>query len=101
VILRTPDAAKRFARLVSRAVSVHLVVDGDFHFGAGINVACVEDVKGLEFDYIVVPDASAAVYPETSPARRALYVAVTRTVHQLVLASVGTPSPLLLAAPVA
>ena len=52
-------------------------------------------VKGLEFDYVVVPDASAACYPKTDEARRLLHVAVSRASHQLWVASAGVPSPLL------
>jgi DNA helicase-2/ATP-dependent DNA helicase PcrA len=58
-------------------------------------VTCVADVKGLEFDYVVVPDASAARYPDTPESRRALYVAVTRAIHQVWLTSVGSWSPIL------
>jgi DNA helicase IV len=52
-------------------------------------------VKGLEFDTVIVPDATAAAYPEEDAARRALYVAVTRTRHQLVVARVGETTRLL------
>jgi DNA helicase II / ATP-dependent DNA helicase PcrA len=59
-----------------------------------VDVTDVESVKGLEFDYVIVPDASAATYPATDEARRRLHVAVTRASHQLWMATVGTPSPL-------
>lgn len=95
VICRTPDAARRLARMLGRGIDLRLALGGDFAFDAGINVTCVPEVKGLEFDYVVVPDASAAVYPVDAAARHALYVAVTRAVHQLVLASVGSLTPLL------
>ena len=58
----------------------------------------VDQVKGLEFDTVVLPDATAATYPDEPASRRALYVAVTRTRHQLVVASVGPRTPLLPAA---
>jgi DNA helicase IV len=51
-------------------------------------------VKGLEFDYVIVPDASAATYPTDDESRRRLHVAVTRASHQLWIATVGSPSPL-------
>jgi DNA helicase IV len=62
-----------------------------------VDVSDVESVKGLEFDYVIVPDASARNYPATEEARRRLHVAVTRAAHQLWIAAVGTPSPLLAA----
>jgi DNA helicase IV len=46
---------------------------------------------------VVVPDASARDYPATDETRRRLHVAVTRAAHQLWIAAVGTPSPLLAA----
>ncbi len=68
--------------------------DGEFPFTAGIEVTEVTQVKGLEFDYVVVLDVNATNYPDTPAARRLLHVAATRAVHQLWMMSVGTPSPL-------
>ena len=39
--------------------------------------------------------ASARAYPDEPEARRRLHVAVTRAAHQLWIAAIGTPSPLL------
>jgi DNA helicase-2/ATP-dependent DNA helicase PcrA len=68
--------------------------DGEFPFKAGIEITEVAQVKGLEFDYVVVLDVDSASYPDTPAARRMLHVAATRAVHQLWMMSVGTPSPL-------
>ncbi|MEE8167206.1 MAG: ATP-binding domain-containing protein, partial [Myxococcota bacterium] len=68
--------------------------DGEFPFKAGIEVTEIAQVKGLEFDYVVVLDVDATSYPDNPPARRLLHVAATRAVHQLWMMSVGTPSPL-------
>jgi len=95
VICRTPQAAAQLARLVKMALPAHLALEGAFTFGPGAQVTCVPEVKGLEFDYVVVPDAGAGRYADTAEARRALYVAATRASAQLVLAAAGTPSPLL------
>ena len=73
---------------------VRLVFDGRFFARGPVEVTVVDEVKGLEFDFVVVPDATAVDYPATPAARRALYVAVTRARHQLVFASVGPPTPL-------
>ena len=95
VICRTPQAAAQLARLVKMAVPAHLALEGAFTFGPGAQVTCVPEVKGLEFDHVVIPDAGAGRYADTPEARRALYVAATRASAQLVLAAAGTPSPLL------
>jgi hypothetical protein len=89
LICRTPEAARRLAQHLRRGLGLRLALDGDYQFVGGINVTCVQQAKGLEFDYVVVPDASTAVYPATPAGRRALYVAVTRASHQLVLSTVG------------
>jgi len=70
------------------------IVDGEFPFKAGIEVTEVTQVKGLEFDYVIVLDVDAMNYPDTSAARRVLHVAATRAVHQLWMMSIGTPSSL-------
>ena len=71
------------------------MLDGEFLFRSGVNVTELDQVKGLEFDYVIVPDASPGTYPDTPEAHRALYVAVTRTRHQLLLGAVAGQSPLL------
>ncbi len=68
--------------------------DGEFPFKPGIEVTEVSQVKGLEFDYVIVLDVDSQSYPDTQTARRLLHVAATRAVHQLWMMSVGTPSPL-------
>ncbi|HTO98187.1 MAG TPA: ATP-binding domain-containing protein [Myxococcales bacterium] len=95
VICRTPQAALQLARLVKMALPANLALEGSFTFGPGAQVTCVPEVKGLEFDHVVVPDAGAGRYADTAEARRALYVAATRASSQLVLAAAGTPSPLI------
>jgi len=95
VVARGPEVARGVYRLVEDLPEARLVLDGDFSFRPGVDVTDVESVKGLEFDYVIVPDASAATYPATDEARRRLHVAVTRASHQLWVAAVGTPSPLI------
>ncbi len=70
------------------------VQDHDFSFSAGVEVAEIEQVKGLEFDYVVLVDVEAALYPDTAQSRRLLHVGATRAIHQLWLTSLATPSPM-------
>jgi DNA helicase-2/ATP-dependent DNA helicase PcrA len=67
----------------------------DFEFTPGIEVSEIEQAKGLEFDYVILVDASADRFPDRDDARRLLHVGATRAVHQLWLTCVGTPSPLI------
>ncbi|MBZ5709939.1 ATP-binding domain-containing protein [Nannocystis pusilla] len=96
VVCRHVETARRLHDSLERVVAARLVVeDGEFRFAPGVEVTTVQDVKGLEFDLVVVPDLDVATYPDRADARRALYVAVTRPLHRLWLASAGPPSPLL------
>jgi DNA helicase-2/ATP-dependent DNA helicase PcrA len=70
------------------------VADQDFTFTAGIEVTEVAQVKGLEFDYVILVDADAANYPDTPASRRLMHVGATRAIHQLWATSVGQASPL-------
>ena len=63
-----------------------------FRFAPGVEIAPIEQAKGLEFDYVVVVEASMKHYPVTDAARRVLHVGATRAIHQLWLTSVATPS---------
>jgi DNA helicase-2/ATP-dependent DNA helicase PcrA len=61
----------------------------------GVTSTTVVAAKGLEFDVVVVPDASADEYPDAPGARRRLYVACSRAIEQLWLIAPGEASPLL------
>jgi len=99
VVCATPDTARAFHRLLGDLPEARLTLDGKFTFRPGCDVADVAAVKGLEFDYVVLPDAGIRAYPDEPEARRRLHVAVTRAAHQLWIATTGTPSPLLASLP--
>jgi DNA helicase II / ATP-dependent DNA helicase PcrA len=95
VIARDARSARALFEVLSRALPARLVLDGDFTFGPGIEVTEVAQIKGLEFDYVVVPDADARAYPDTPEHRRRLHVAVSRAARRLWIVCPGTPSPIL------
>ena len=70
------------------------IVDYEFSFAPGIEVAEIEQAKGLEFDYVVLVDASHASFPDAPRSRRLLHVGATRAIHQLWLMSASASSPL-------
>jgi DNA helicase IV len=95
VLCRAPLTARRIAAtLQERDCPARLVFDGRF-LPRGVQVSTIDEVKGLEFDFVLVPDAGAREYPLDDAARRALYVAVTRARHQVAIACVGERSSLL------
>jgi DNA helicase IV len=95
VIAQDAESAQRFHRGLAELPETRLVLHGEFTFEPGIDVTDVDHAKGLEWDYVIVPDATRDAYPATPDARRRLHVAVTRTSHQLWLVTGGLPSPLL------
>lgn len=70
---------------------LRLVERQNFTFAPGVEVTEIEQVKGLEFDYVVLVEVSTTHFPDTLAARRRLHAGATRTVHQFWLTSVGTP----------
>jgi DNA helicase-2/ATP-dependent DNA helicase PcrA len=70
----------------------------EFRFAPGIEVAEIEQAKGLEFDYVVLLDVDDESFPSTALARRLLHVGATRAVHQLWVTSVGGTAAIALAA---
>ncbi len=99
ILARDLDAAQQLHALFADRPEVRLITEGDFSFEPGVDITDVESAKGLEFDYVLVPDATAKAYPDTADARRRLHVAITRTSHQLWILSSERRSPLLAGAP--
>lgn len=97
VVAHGPVLARALVRFLGYGLEARLALEGDFAFQPGALVTTVQEVKGLEFDYVIVPDADAATYPPLPDARRALYVAVTRASYRLGLAATARWSPLLAA----
>ncbi len=95
LLARAQERAQSLYHALPEDLAARLVLAGDFSFEPGIDVTTVQQVKGLEFDYVIIPDASSQVYPDDSLSRRTLHVAATRAIHQLWVIAVGSPSPLL------
>jgi DNA helicase-2/ATP-dependent DNA helicase PcrA len=79
----------------SEIPSLRRVYGKEFTFAPGIDVVDVAQVKGLEYDYVLLVEVNANTYPDTRESRHLLHIASTRAVHQLWVSSVGEPSPLL------
>jgi len=95
----TEDASAEYARGFAQTdLRVRHVRDHDFTFRPGIELATVEQSKGLEFDYVILLDVDPVHYPDGPYHRRLLHVGATRAVHQLWLTCTGLPSPILASA---
>ncbi len=61
----------------------------------GVVLLDVALAKGLEFDEVIVPDASAAIYPQTELSRHRLYTAMSRATKRLTVLARKELTPLL------
>jgi len=97
LIARYPEQAEAYYQGLERAEvpALRRVKKQDFSFAPGIDVTDVTQVKGLEFDYVVMLDVNASSYPKAVETRHMFHIAATRAAHQLWLVSTGAPSPLL------
>ena len=58
-------------------------------------VTDIRQVKGLEFDYVILVDVTASQYPADDESRHLLHIGATRAAHQLWVVATGTASTLL------
>ncbi len=94
-LARTQRQAKQLHKALAEAgASARLLEQGSTGFSTGVVVCTPHLAKGLEFDRVIIPDASARVF-STQMDRNLLYVACTRAMHRLSLISVGAPSEFL------
>jgi DNA helicase-2/ATP-dependent DNA helicase PcrA len=97
VIARHPEQADIYFKGLKTAEVPHLrrIAEQDFPFKPGIDVTDVRQVKGLEFDYVILLEVSRSVFSLTDEARHLLHIAATRAAHQLWVTCTGEPSDLL------
>ena len=62
---------------------------------SGVVLLDVALAKGLEFDEVIVPDASAAIYPQNDLSRHRLYTAMSRATKRLTVLARKELTPLL------
>jgi DNA helicase-2/ATP-dependent DNA helicase PcrA len=97
VIARAPEQVREYADGLTRAEVPHvrLISEQDFPFKPGVDVTDVRQVKGLEFDYVVLIDVTGQNYPADVESRHLLHIAASRAAHQLWIMTTDAPSPLL------
>ena len=94
---RSPETAQIYFDALHRAEvpSLRRIYRQEFDFTPGIDVTDVYQVKGLEYDYVVMLEPTAEIYPDTVELRHLMHIGATRAAHQLWLICSGAPSPLL------
>jgi DNA helicase-2/ATP-dependent DNA helicase PcrA len=97
VIARYPEQADIYYKGLRHGEVPNLrrIADQDFPFRPGVDVTDVRQVKGLEFDYVVIIECNRSTFPTDNESRHLLHIAATRAAHQLWVFSTGNPSLLL------
>jgi DNA helicase-2/ATP-dependent DNA helicase PcrA len=103
VVCKAKSAAESVQRLLADALAdlgapVRLGHNKGFVFAAGVTVTNARQVKGLEFDTVIVFDPSERDYPVSADGKRALYMVLTRAKERLQFVASQSLSPLLDAA---
>lgn len=89
VITKTMDEARELAQLLKKSYDQVQLIDQETHtFKTGIHVIPVYLAKGIEFDGVIVYDASTHQYLNELE-RYLLYTACTRAMHDLTLIAIG------------
>jgi DNA helicase-2/ATP-dependent DNA helicase PcrA len=98
IICKTQRQAERLHKALTQAGRNTTLLDAASRaFPRGALVCTAHAAKGLEFDRVIVPEASAANYHREVD-RHMLYIACTRAMHRLTLTHVGDPAPWIAAA---
>lgn len=93
VICKTAEAADKLYHTLDEKhkKSCYLMNKQDASFHEGIIITNSYLVKGLEFDYVMIPEMTNEKY-KTERDRQVLYISATRALHKLDVLYYGTPS---------
>ncbi len=94
IICKTAEESKHAFEALSNIEDVKLIKYGSPEYEQGVVIIPSYLSKGIEFEAVIIYDASEHIYGDDS-LRRVFYTACTRAMHYLQLYSVGEPSPLL------
>ena len=94
IICKSSEESKSAYEALSNIDDIKLMKNGSIEYEEGVVVVPSYLSKGIEFDAVIIYDASEQVYGDES-LRRVFYTACTRAMHYLQLYSVGEPTPLL------
>ncbi|MCC6558457.1 MAG: ATP-binding domain-containing protein [Polyangiaceae bacterium] len=97
ILARHPEQADVYYEALRMAEIPHLrrIRAFEFAFRPGVEVTEIRQVKGLEYDYVVLVDVNASTFPADDESRHLLHIGATRAAHQLWVISTAAPSPLI------
>jgi DNA helicase II / ATP-dependent DNA helicase PcrA len=94
IICKSAEESSKAYEALSGIDGIKLLKSNSTEYEEGVVVVPSYLSKGIEFEAVIIYDASLHVYGDES-LRRVFYTACTRAMHELQLYSVGKPSPFL------
>ena len=82
IVCKNSDEVKKIADMLNGKVKFEILVGADLTFDYPLVITTASTAKGIEFDHVIVPYATAENY-HSSLDRNLLYVATTRALHQI------------------
>lgn len=97
IITHDQEDARRYHELLQQyeVPSLRIVEDQEFAFKPGIDICEIFQVKGLEFDYVIMMDVDTVNYPLNTYSRYLVHIGATRAAHQLWIMNYRLPSQVL------
>ncbi|SET03063.1 DNA helicase-2 / ATP-dependent DNA helicase PcrA [Oceanobacillus limi] len=92
IICKTLKETEEIYNAIKENISVTMIDEETYSFQKGILVLPTYLAKGIEFDGVIIPNASDQFYRAESD-RTLFYTACTRAMHELILIVEGEPSP--------
>lgn len=94
IICKSAEESRQAYEALSGISDIKLLKDSSIEYEQGVVVIPSYLSKGIEFDAVIIYDASERVYGDES-LRRLFYTSCTRAMHYLQIYSVGEQSPFL------
>ncbi len=94
ILGRTKEECQEIVSELEGEFSLRFIYKESQPFEKGLMVLPVYLAKGIEFDSVIIPDASASTYFDQSE-RKLFYTACTRAMHELDICYIGEMSPFL------
>ncbi|CAM5219914.1 Rep family ATP-dependent DNA helicase OS=Ureibacillus acetophenoni OX=614649 GN=SAMN05877842_113103 PE=4 SV=1 [Ureibacillus acetophenoni] len=91
IICKSAEESRSAFEALKDIEGIKLMKNGSAEYEQGVVVIPSYLAKGIEFEAVIIYNASEAVYGDES-LRRIFYTACTRAMHELQLYSVGNPS---------
>ncbi|WP_163971443.1 RNA polymerase recycling motor HelD [Oceanobacillus halotolerans] len=91
IITKTLQESKEIYNRIKEKIAIHIIDEETYAFHKGVLVLPVYLAKGIEFDTVIIPDASNGHYAKEAD-RSLFYTACTRAMHELVLLTSDQPT---------